>query len=287
MPIGAEPYFYAPVPDWSNGPDGCLKGVLSGVDVSSDDRIFLVDREPNPGILVFDRDGHHIDSWGQDIFPRPHDIALTPDGRAFVPDCHDHTVRICTLEGEVLQTIGTPGKPGPPDQPFNMPTGVAVAPNGEFYVTDGYGQHHVHRFSPDGELLGTWGQKGSDPGQYTLPHNIAISRSGTVAVADREPNNRIQLFDLEGNFKSQWRGRLFPCGLYIDDDDTVFVAEGFGVSAFNMDGDLLFVLPLRGGPDDKNHGSHAIAIDRHGDIYVNEVGAPNLMHKFSRVEADS
>ena len=65
----------------------------------------------------------------------------------------------------------------------------------------------------------------------------------------------------------------------------MFVAEGSGVSAFNMDGDLLFLLPLPGGPDDQSHGSHAVAMDRRGDIYVNEVGAPNLMHKFARVEA--
>ena len=285
MPIGTAPYLYERVPGWSSGPDGCEMGMLSGVGVSRDDRIFVVDREPNPAIQVFDRAGHHIDSWGQDLFSLPHDITLTPDGRALIPDCRDHTVRICTLEGEVLQTIGSPGEPGPPGQPFNMPTGVAVAPNGEFYVTDGYGQHHIHRFSPEGVLQETWGQMGSEPGNYTLPHNIAISRSGTVVVADREPNNRIQLFDLEGNFKSQWRGRLFPCGLYIDDDDTVFVAEGFGVSVFNMEGDLLLVLPLRGGPDDQDHASHALAIDSHGDIYVNEVGAPNLMHKFAHVAA--
>ncbi len=287
MHFGAAPYLYERVPGWSSGPHGCEMGILSGGGVSADDRIFVVDREPNPGIVVFDRDGRRLDSWGHDIFPLPHDITITADGRAFVPDCGDHTVRICTLEGEVLQTIGTPGEPGSPGQPFNRPTGVAVAANGEFYVTDGYGQDHVHRFSPEGELLETWGQRGSEPGQFTLPHNIAISSNGTVVVADREPNNRIQFFDLEGHFKSQWRGRLFPCGLHIDNDDTVFVAEGFGVSAFNMEGDLLFVLPLRGGPDNELHGSHAVAIDSHGDVYANEVGAPNLMHKFTRVETSS
>ena len=284
MPLGSPPYLYERVPGWGGGPAGCEMGVLSGVGISSDDRVFVVDREPRPEIVVFDRDGRRLDAWGQDIFPLPHDICISPDGRAFVPDCRDHTVRICTLEGEVLQTIGTPGTPGAPGEPFNRPTAVALAPNGEFYVTDGYGQHQVHRFSAAGEWLQTWGQQGPEPGNFTLPHNIAISRDGTILVADREPNNRIQLFDLDGNFKGQWPGRLFPCGLHIGDDDTVFVAEGSGVSIFNMEGNLRCVLALRGGPDDQVHGSHAVAVDSRGDVYANEVGAPNLMHKFARVE---
>ena len=273
MPIGSPPYLYERVPGWGGGPGGCEMGVLSGVGISSDDRVFVVDR-----------DGRQIHAWGQDIFPLPHDICISPDGRAFVPDCRDHTVRVCTLEGEVLQTIGSPGSPGAPGEPFNMPTGVAFAANGEFYVTDGYGQHQVHRFAADGEWLQTWGQQGPEPGNFTLPHNLAISRDGTILVADREPNNRIQLFDPDGTFKSQWPGRLFPCGLCIDGDDTVYIAEGSGVSIFNMEGNLQCVLTLRGGPDDEEHGSHAVAVDSRGDIYANEVGAPNLMHKFARVE---
>ena len=284
MPFGNAPYIYERVPGWGSGTEGCEMGMLSGVAVTGDDRVFVVDRQPHPAIIEFDREGRKINSWGQDIFDLPHDICIGPDDRAYVADCDDHTVRICTLEGEVLQVIGTPGTPGPPGQPFNKPTGVALAENGEFYVSDGYGQHQVHRFSREGELMQTWGQQGPEPGNFALPHNIAISRDGTVAVADREPNQRIQFFDLEGNFKSQWCGRLFPCGLHIDDDNTVFVAEGFGVSIFNKEGDLVSLVPLRGGPDDQVHGSHAVALDSRGDLYVNEVGAPNLMHKFTRVE---
>ncbi len=280
MPFGSAPYQYKPVPGWGSATE---MGMLSGVAVSVDDRVFVVDRQPQAAIIEFDREGRKINSWGEDIFDRPHDICIGPDGRVYIPDCDDHTVRICTLEGEVLQTLGTPGKPGPSGQPFNRPTGVALAENGDFYVSDGYGQHRVHRFSAAGDLLQSWGQEGPEPGNFTLPHNIAMAPDGTIAVADREPNQRIQFFDLEGNFKNEWRGRLFPCGLDIDEDNTVFVAEGFGVSIFNWEGDLISVIPLRGGPDDVTHGSHAVALDSHGDMYVNEVGAPNLMHKFERV----
>jgi DNA-binding beta-propeller fold protein YncE len=285
MPFGSAPYLYERIPAWGGGAEGCEMGVLSGVAVTDDDRVFVVDREPRPAIVEFDREGRHIASWGQDVFTSPHDICVHPDGRIYVPDCDDHTVRICSPEGEVLQTIGTPGAPGSSGQPFNRPTGVSLAVSGQLYVSDGYGQHRVHRFSADGEWLQSWGQQGAEPGEFTLPHNIAVSRTGTVVVADREPNNRVQLFDLEGNFTSQWPGRLFPCGLAIDGDDTVFVAEGFGVSIFNMDGDLLSMVPLRGGPEDQPHGSHAVAVDNRGDLYVNEVGAPNLMHKFRRVKS--
>ena len=283
MIFGTAPYTYQVVEGWGREPAGRKLGIASGVAVDSQDRVYVVDREPVAAIVVFDRDGYCLTSWGEDIFSLPHDIFIDADDRLYIADCGDHTVRICTTEGEVLQTLGTPGAVGTPGKPFNMPTRAAVAPSGDIYVSDGYGQHRVHRFSPDGALVQSWGTVGTAPEQFTLPHNVFIDREGRVLVADREPNNRIQIFDAEGNFLSEWPGRLFPCGLYIDADDTIYIAEGGGVSIFNRDGKLLSCWKVLGGPDNALHGAHGIWVDRHGDIYVGEVGVENLLHKFARV----
>ena len=286
--LGQGKFRYEEVAGWGRGPKGRAVGMASGVAVDSQDRVYVVDREPRPAILVYDRAGNFLTSWGEDVFVVPHDIWISPDDRLFIADCGDHTVRICTTDGKILLTLGTPpphpqmcGQPGAPGQPFNMPTRAVQAPNGEIYVSDGYKQEYVHRFSAEGALLQTWGGKGSGPGQFTLPHNVYLAPDGRVLVADREPNNRIQVFDAKGKFLALWPGRLFPCGLFINAEGVVYVAEGGGVSIFNLDGQLLSRFDVRGDPEDVNHGAHGIWVDRHGDIYVGEVGAPDLLKKFA------
>lgn len=281
---GQGVYRYEYVPGWGKGPRGRELGIASGVAVDSQDRVYFVDREPNPAIVVFDRDGNFLTAWGQTTFSLPHDIWISPDDRLYIADCGDHTVRVCTPDGKVLHTWGAPGgQPGAYGQPFNMPTRAVLAPNGDMYVSDGYRNHHIHRYAPDGRLIQTWGGSGSGSGEFTLPHNIFVAPDGRVMVADREPNNRMQIFDANGVFLSQWLGRLVPCGLFIDDQGIVYIAEGGGVTIFNMDGWLLSCFKTPGGPDDAPHGAHGIWVDRRGDIYIGEVGQPNLFHKFVRV----
>ena len=281
--VGSSPYQYERVEGWGRGATGRAMGVNSGIAVDSADRVYVVDREPEPAIAVFDRNGRFLTSWGENIFTLPHEIWISPDDRLFISDCRDHSVRICTTEGEVLQTLGDPGNVGAPGEPFNMPTRAVQASSGNIFVSDGYGQQFVHCFSSDGTRRHFWGGKGPLPGEFTLPHNIFITPDQKVAVADREPNNRLQFFDCDGGFLGQWPGRLFPCGLYIDSDGVVFVAEGGGVSIFSSEGQLMSQFVVTGGPDDRPHGAHSLWVDRHGDLYVGEVGVENLVFKYIRV----
>lgn len=292
--LGQGKYRYDQVMGWGQGPQGRTVGIASGVAVDSRDLVYVVDREPRPAILVYNRDGQFLRSWGEDLFVLPHDIWISPDDRLFIADCGDHTVRICTPEGKVLLTLGTPpphpqmaGQPGRPGEPFNMPTRAIQTPAGDIFVSDGYKQEFVHRFSADGELLQTWGGRGRGPGQFSLPHNVFSAPDGRILVADREPNNRIQVFDPHGKFLTLWPGRLFPCGLFISPDGIVYIAEGAGVSIFNLEGQMLSRFDVRGDPAEVEHGAHGIWVDRHGDIYVGEVGAPNLLKKFKRLPAAS
>lgn len=280
MIVGSGDYRYRQVDGWAKGR---TLGIASGVAADSRDRVYVLDREPSHEVVVFDRDGQFLSCWGGDLFVLPHDIWVDSEDRLYIADCGDHTVRICSGDGEILDTLGTLNQPGAEGVPFNQPTRAVRAPSGDLYVSDGYGNQHIHHFSAAGELLHTWGGRGEGPGQFTLAHNVFATPDGRLMVADRESNNRMQLFDAEGKFLEQWPGRPGPCGLFIDGDGTVFIAEGGGVTIMNSAGQLLTQWVVTGGPNNRPHGAHGIWVDRHGDIYVGEVGTGDLLHKFARV----
>ena len=174
------------------------------------------------------------------MFTRPHGITIGPDDSVYCTDDCGHTVRKFSSDGKLLFTLGTHGKPsdtgatsidfrtithaGPP---FHYPTNLAIAPSGELYVTDGYGNARVHVFAPDGRLLFSWGEPGGGPGQFRVPHGIAVNRSGVVYVVDRE-NSRIQLFTPKGEFISEWTDLARPSQLFIDRDGPL-LRRGVGV----------------------------------------------------------
>ena len=168
-------------------------------------------------MIVFDRDGNFLRSWGEGgMFPRAHGVFVAPDETLWLTDDGDHTVRQCTLEGKVLLTLGTSGKPAPymSGEPFHRCTHTAMAPNGDIYVSDGYGNSRVHKYSPDGKLIMSWGGPGTDPGEFNIVHNITCDADGWVYVADRE-NHRVQVFDGNGKYETQWNNLFRPCGLFM------------------------------------------------------------------------
>src|SRR6476661_6307448 len=172
---------YEVVEGWEQIPAGWTHPDVAGVAVDSQDRVYLICRGDHP-IMVYDRDGKFLKSWGEGQFTlRTHGITVGPDDMVYCTDDADHTVRKYTPDGELLLTLGTSGQAsdtgyvhgkldtithgGPP---FNRPTNLAVAPNGELYVSDGYGNCRVHRFSAKGELLQSWGEPGTEPGRFNL-----------------------------------------------------------------------------------------------------------------------
>ena len=124
-------------------------------------------------------------------------------------------MRKCTLDGKVLLELGIPGQPAPymSGEPFCRCTHTALSPEGDIYVSDGYWNARVHKYSPDGVHLLSWGRPGIDPGEFNLPHNIICDADGWVYVADRE-NHRIQVFDGNGRFETEWHGVHRPSGLF-------------------------------------------------------------------------
>jgi sugar lactone lactonase YvrE len=284
MTLRARSYTYKVVDGWGHGP-GCPDlGLISAVGVDSRDQVYLFNRLPQPAVLVYDRDGTFLHSWGEGLFTTPHGLWIGPDDRLFLADCGDHTIRICTTDGHVLQTLGTAGQAGSPDMPFNQPTWAKQAPSGETYVSDGYGQFRVHRFAGDGRLLSSWGEKGTEPGQFALPHSVVVDRRGRVLVADRE-NHRVQIFDGDGRFLDQWTDLLQPMDLFIDADDTIYVAEAQQrISVYSLDGELLSRWGDKGSaPGQFSDSPHGLCVDSRGDLYVCEVISQGRMQKFALV----
>jgi DNA-binding beta-propeller fold protein YncE len=242
-------------------------------------------REP-PAILVYDRQGRFLAEWGGEILHSPHSIWISPQDQVYIADMDDHTVRLFTASGQLERTWGTDGQAGAPGMPFNKPTWAVLSPAGELFVSDGYGQHRVHRFAADGTLLRSWGEKGAGPGQFGLPHGIRIDPRGRVLLLDREPNHRIQLFDIEGGFLNEWTGLSAPNDAFIDRNHNIYVAEGgHRISVFNLDGALLARWGEKGdAPGQFASGPHGVWVDGQGDLYVTEVPhLPDRVQKFERI----
>ncbi len=288
---------------WEQLPAGWVHKDVDGVAVDSHDNVYLMTRQ-DARVIVYDRSGKFLRSWGENVFtPRTHGIAVGPDDAVYTVDDGDHTVRKFTGDGRQVMMIGTPGKcsdtgydgktiasiqrGGPP---FNRPTDVAIAPNGELYVCDGYGNARVHRFTADGTLIQSWGEPGTGPGQFHLPHGIGVSPDGRIFVTDRE-NDRIQIFTPDGKFLEMWTHLQRPTDIAFDKDGRVYVSELWwraGQSSFTngkINYDLpggLRILDLQGNvlshwcsADREAPGNfvapHTLCLDSHGDLYVGEV----------------
>ena len=276
--------------NWGNLPDGWHYREATAVAVDSKDDVHVFNRGGHP-IIVFDRDGNFLRSWGEGIFTSTHGITIAPDDTIFLVDNLDHTVRKFTPDGKLLMTLGSKDLPAPPmsGDPFCLPTHTAIDPrNGDIYVADGYSNARVHKYSPDGRLLFSWGESGTGPGQFNIVHNIAADRDGWIYVADRE-NRRIQVFDSNGRYETQWVNLSVAAAVYVDirGEQLVYVGEYFGgypsnttglqlgprVSIFDTGGNVLARLGDQpyGDEPGRFYAPHGIAVDSSGDIYVAEV----------------
>jgi peptidylamidoglycolate lyase len=157
-----------------------------------------------PAVLVLDpATGAVVSSWGKDVFLVPHSITFDRDGNVWVSDTGLHQVMKFSPDGRRLMVLGEARVPGTDAAHFNQPSGVTVADDGSFYVSDGYRNTRTMHFAPDGRLLREWGAPGNGPGQFRLPHGVALGRDGLIHVADRE-NARMQSFDKEGRHVRTW-----------------------------------------------------------------------------------
>ena len=288
--FGSGDYIYRVLEGWAKWPEEWQLGDVAAVGVDSNDRVYAFHRGDHP-MVIFDRDGNVLRSWGEGLFKRAHGIHTGPDDTLYLTDEGDHTVRKCTLDGKVLLTIGIPGEAAPfmSGEPFRRCTHTALSPGSEIYVSDGYGNARIHKYAPDGKRIMSWGEPGSGPGQFNLPHNISCDGDGWVYVADRE-NHRIQVFDGNGRFETQWHDLHRPSGMYMPPGKcpVCYVGEigpyyefnrgapnlGPRLSILSNEGKLIARItttPAAGTGPGQFISPHGIAVDSCGDLYVGEV----------------
>lgn len=305
-PASGEAYLL--VQGWPKLADGRKLGQVSGIDVDSSSDVYVFHRAEriwegeeielktisSPTILVLDNEsGELVDQWGADTFVMPHGLTIDDDDNIWLTDVGLHQVFKYDRNRALLLTLGERGVPGDDETHFNMPTDVAIAPDGSFYVSDGYRNSRVTRFSADGRFLGSWGTPGSKPGQFDVPHSLALDLHGKLYIADRG-NARLQIFDLEGNFREEWKSTVLgrPWAVRVDEDGNIFIVDGGDqnsfwpdrarVLKFSSDGTILASFGSYGTEPEQFIWPHTIAVGPDGAIYVGEVATGMRIQKFIR-----
>jgi sugar lactone lactonase YvrE len=263
---------YAVERDFGRQPSDIALARVSQVAVDSLGDVHVL-RRGEPPVLVFDADGAFLRSYGQGEIFDSHGVSIDNADRVWIADRDAHQTVVFNLKGEVLMRIGDRDVPRWM-APFNHPTRAAVAPDGEIYVADGYGNAQIHRFSPEGEWRASFGKLGQGPGEFMTPHSIIVDRQGRLLVCDRE-NDRVQLFDRDGRWLAEWRGLCRPMDLCERDDGVILVTDQVpSVNAFAPDGERIG----RGRPS--LNGPHGIALGRAGEIYLAEID-PSFVTKLT------
>lgn len=283
MQVGYGSYRYEVIADWARLPDQWSFGWIPSVAVDSRDRVHVYSRSEHP-MVVFDRDGNFLTSWGEDILKDAHGIFIDADDNIYCTERNTHCVHKFNRDGQLQWTLGSPGIPRPPGIPFNLPTDLAIAPDGAILISDGYGNSKVHKYSSEGVLLFSWGGPGNGPGQFDLVHSVWVDSDYQVYICDRE-NNRIQIFDGDGTFLREWPGFLRPDKLWFDSDETIFMAEvGHRVTILDREGEVLSQWGEAGDePHQFRSSPHGIWGDSHNNLYVSEVGSSAQLKKFVRI----
>ncbi len=277
--------------------------------------------EANPPILEFDPSGKFLKGFGVGMFAYPHAFTMDGDANIWVSDVNDHETvlgmstrnkegqmlgqEVLKLDqnGKVLMMLGKMGTAGNGPDTFDRPTGVAIAPNGDIFVSDGHQPNtlnnaRVVKFNKDGKYIKEWGHKGPAPGDFNEPHDIFIGGSQQrVYVADRI-NGRIQVFDQDGNFIVEWKQFGKPSSVFVDKNDTIYVGAAFRDKGANKldelrgvvigdarDGSLKAFIPDPSNLNNVDWGTSAsgLAVDDNGSIFVADVSTHNL-RKYIKVK---
>jgi len=235
--------------------------------------------------------GKVVNAWGADLFIMPHGLEIDDEDNIWITDVGSHQVIKFSSSGEKLMVLGKKNEPGNDSFHFNMPTDVAVADDGSFYVSDGYGNSRIIKFSKNGSYLFEWGIFGKKEIQFNIPHGLDLDKDGNVYVADRE-NNRIQKFDSTGNFIKQWEnksvGQLYS--LNVNNDKNYLIGIDYMVSEnskpigsdiiyFDLELNLKYRFGKSGMYDGQIARYHDVQIDKKGNIYVGDI-LNNSIQKF-------
>jgi NHL repeat-containing protein len=288
--------WYEVDPKWPQKPAQLKWADMPGIAVDQQDQVWIFTRS-KPPIQVYTTDGKFVRAWGDDTIGNAHHLKIDRDGNVWIADIGWHVIRKFSPNGEIFLTVGVAGELGADETHFNQPTDMAIAPNGEIFVSDGYRNNRIVHLDSQGKFIKQWGQLGVGPTDFSLPHAIAMDSRGHLYVADRN-NVRVQVYDQRGKLLDSWRDVIVPWGFWITPKDEIWVCgsspmpwrddsayPGAPVGCpprdqllmkFNPDGRLLQLWTMPKGEDGKeNPGDvnwlHALAVDSKGDIYVGDI----------------
>lgn len=252
----------------------------------------------NKTVLILDKEtGKLLDSWGDSLFIMPHGLTVDHENNIWITDVALHQVFKFTNDGKLVFKLGEAGVKGNDSLHFNKPTDVAIANDGSFYVSDGYGNSRILKFSSTGKYLFEWGKKGDREGEFDIPHAITLDNNGNIYVADRE-NNRIQVFDSTGKFIKQWADKTFGsiCAIEFDKQHSkLFAVDDFTFLKVKHRGSDVFIFDSTGRIQTRFGRSgdyagpvswyHDVCVDKEGNIYIGDI-LENTIQKFKMSARD-
>jgi len=327
-PVNDAPNPYSSIDNWVDLPDGRTWGSTAGVDIDPDGvHLWAIDRcgsntcagEEMDPILKIDQNGSVVTTLGGGgLILFPHGLHVDREGNVWVTDAQGpdpdnpatagkgHAVYKFAASGELLLTLGTPGVAGNGvGALLNTPCDVVTDADGNIYVGDGHsGQNvgappdtvaRIAKFDRNGNFIKSWGRLGSGPGELKTPHALDIDSYNRLVVGDRG-NNRLQIFDLEGNYIGEFKQFSRPSGIFITDDDMVYVADsesefdeirnpgwrpGIRVGSL-LTGQVDYF--IEGTVDAYPNGSNpeGVAVDDYGNVFGAVVSGGGAMVKSSR-----
>ena len=275
--VGAGKFTYTYIQDWAKMPAGQSLGTVSAIATDSQDRVYAFQRA-EPPVVIFNRNGEFLSSWGNGNFVDPHGLFIKDD-IVYLTDREGSTATRYPLDGKPLQIIGTLGEYSDTGcevtgavcprsaGPFNYITEMVPHPSGDLYISDGYRNARVHRFSKDGTLVSSWGEPGKGgPNEFHLPHSLVVGQDGRIYLCDRE-NSRIQVFSAEGEYITMWTDMQRPLDISQDLEGNFVISERVRedggpaqMSVLDGEGNVLARWPSR--------SAHGSWVDAHGDIYL-------------------
>ncbi|MBX3252722.1 MAG: hypothetical protein KF862_01175 [Chitinophagaceae bacterium] len=301
---------YEIVRNWLDLPKSLKLGNPTGIGIDTNQNIVVfhrADREwslfgsmpdspiKSKTILIINKDnGKLISSWGDNLFIMPHGLKVDNENNIWVTDVGLNQVFKFNHEGKLLMKLGEAKVAGNDSLHFNKPTDIAITKDGSFYVSDGYGNSRVIKFSATGKYLFEWGKKGDKKGEFNIPHGITLDENENVYVADRE-NNRVQVFDPNGKFLKQFADNSFGaiCAVAFDktqsklfavDDFTFLKVKHHGSDTFIFDttGKVQTRFGRSGFYEGETSWYHDLTIDKEENIYVGDI-LGNTVQKFRKV----
>lgn len=313
--VGEGAHKYEVTHDWGELPATIKYGNTHGVCEDSRGHIYIhhtvhASSELSDTMVVFDHKGKFVKSWGKEFKGGAHGLLIRKEGNQeflYLCDTQRAFMTKRTLNGEEVYTVGYPKeseqyKPGADGKPIKFsPTNVAIAPNGDVYVGDGYGSSYINQYNNKGEYIRTFGGVGKDPGKLNCPHGLTVDLRGpepVLLVADRT-NRRLQRFTLDGKHIDFVGGVNLPCNFHaFKNGDIVMPDLGARVTLLDRDNKVITELgedtsntwrQLRTQPRDKFVPGkfvcpHGACFDHAGNIFVVEwveVGRVSKLRKVS------